>query len=753
MQRRSRYQSNARHSVAAWGFLTAAGLASAVFVVSMFIAAASSFASQNLVLPKLDEKGFDRMPQRTKIFAADGKLLTIFYHENREQIGIDQIPDNLIRATIAIEDQRFYEHGGVDPRSIFRAMLSNFKQGRVVQGGSTITQQLVKNVFLNNERTFDRKFREAVLAYQLEGKYSKKKIMELYLNTVYYGNGAYGTKTAAELFFGKKPKELTVDEAALLAGLPKAPSRFSPYIDPAGARSRRNVVLKRMLKMKFINRTQYELALAKDLTLRAPQTKSSNAAHFVEYVRQTLKEKYGNKRLYGGGLNVYTTIDLRMQEAAEKAISGTLNRPGDPSAALVTVDPRTGFIKAAVGGRDFESDQFNLAIQGRRQAGSSFKTFVLVTALARGISPDTVFSGASPISIRLGMGQNWSVKNFGGSSMGSMPLREATVKSVNTVFAQLIMRVGAGNVSRMAHKMGITSPVDALPSIALGGLSRGISPLDMASAYGTLANQGSHVAATPISKITKMNGEVVFEAKPQPSPAVDKNVASAATQILQEVVQRGTGKRAQIGRPVAGKTGTSENLTDAWFVGYTPQLSTAVWVGYPKAKIPMDSVHGISVVGGSFPAEIWQKFMSEAMKGMEVMGFAGPEKSGPVEICPDMKNLATGACPEKKVVDAKEAKNITEPCQTHKPKAPAPARPTPVNPQPAPPQPAAPAPEPAPAPAPEPAPEPVPEPEPAPKPEPKPAPAPAPKPEPAPAPAPEPQPEAPPAPDTQPPPG
>ncbi|MDP1808892.1 MAG: PBP1A family penicillin-binding protein [Actinomycetota bacterium] len=705
-------------------YLSALGVATTVFLMAAVIATINSAASQAIVLPKLNTGGLDRIPQRTKIYSADGQLLSMFYHENRERTKLSDIPDTLVKATVSIEDQRFYEHSGVDPRSILRALFINFKSGRIVEGGSTITQQLVKNLFLSNERTFDRKFREAILAYQLEHKLSKKKIMELYLNTVYYGNGAYGAKTASEMFFNKEPRDLTLTESALLAGMPKGPAQFSPYLNQAGAKARRDLVLDRMAKMHYISSVQRDIAAAEPLNIVPPKPRETIAPYFVEYVRQTLQKKYGASKLYNGGLKVYTTIDLRMQKAAEAAVNSTLNQPGDPSVALVSVEPKTGYIKTIVGGRDFDADQFDLATQGRRQAGSSFKTFVLVTALSQGISPNTVFSGGSPISIRLGWGQTWTVKNFGGAGYGALPLTEATVKSVNVVYAQLIMRVGAANVSRMARRMGIQSPVDSMPAIALGGLSVGISPLDMASAYGTLANQGKHVEPTPISKITKLDGTVVFEAEHKEVNAVDKNVAATATQILQEVVKRGTGKAAALNRPAAGKTGTSENLSDAWFIGYVPQLATAVWVGYPKAKRPMTSVHGTSVVGGGFPAQIWHKFMLVATEGMAVLGFDG----------------APAAKSENKA-------------QVATPSRPAPQRQPVPAPTPAPTP--APAPE-QPAPAPAPAPTPVPKPAPSPKPKkPKPAPEPEPAPEPAPTPTPAPAPEQPPptpAPE-QPPPG
>lgn len=708
-----------------------------IFAYATAVVTATSWANQRIILPKLNDSGFSRIPQRTKIFAADGTLLSVIYNENREMTKLKDVPDNVIKATLAIEDQRFYKHSGIDPRSIGRAMVKNFKSGNVVEGGSTITQQLVKNVFLTHERTFDRKFREAVLAYQVENRYSKDKILELYLNTVYYGNGAYGIKAASELFFNKQPKDLTLEEAALLAGLSKSPNRYSPYLNPYEAHKRRKTVLKQMRKMRYVSKEEMRIAASTGLNLRAPQAKTKTAAYFVEYVRQSLIKQFGRRRLYTGGFNVYTTIDLDLQRKAEQAITGTLNRPGDPSASLVSVEPKTGHIKAIVGGHDFASDQFDLAVQGRRQAGSSFKTFVLVTALGQGMSPDRVFSGASPQSIRVAPGQNWSVRNYGGSSMGALPLREATVKSVNTVFARLVMEVGAGNVARTARKMGITSPVDSLPSIALGGLSSGISPLDMASAYSTLANKGNHVAVTPIDRVETVDGNIVYRSVPNPTKAIEPAVAAQTTEILQEVIKRGTARKANIGRPAAGKTGTSENLTDAWFVGYTPQLATSVWVGYPKSKVPMNSVHGIPVTGGSFPADIWQQFMSYALRNEPAMSFS---EEG-VPLGPPAPGSVPAPAPEQPQPQYRPRYRQYVP-------QPVPQQPREMPVQPAP----VPAPVPVPAPTPQPVPRPVPqpkpnvEPAPVPRPTPKPAPAPVPTPAPVPVPAPTPPPAPAPAP-------
>lgn len=700
-----------------------------LFAFTSFIVFASTTLSNFIVLPKIKMDKLKKIPQRTKIYADDGSLLAVFYKYNRENIKLEDVPENVIKATVAIEDQRFFSHEGVDFKSIGRALVTNLKYGRIVEGGSTITQQLVKNLFLTNEKTLERKIKEAILAYQLEHRLSKKKILELYLNTVYYGEGAYGIKAAAELYFGKQPKDLTLSEAALLAGLPKGPSRFSPYQNPDQSQARKNQVLKKMVKLKFITPTQKQLALAEPLNLRPRPTANWKAPHFVEYIRQTIIKRYGGRFFYEGGLNIYTSLNPKMQQAAEKAIETTLNRPGDPSAALVSIESKTGFIKALVGGRQFEASQFNLAVQGRRQAGSAFKTFVLVTALAKGIPPSTVFSGSSPIVLDLGLGEDWKVENFGNTGYGPLPVVEATVKSVNVVYAQLILRVGAANVARMAQKMGIKSPVDALPAIALGGLSKGVSPLDMASAYSTLANKGVHYEPNPITKITTTSGKVIYKAKPNGRRVLDEKVAQQATDILQEVIKRGTGTRANIGRPAAGKTGTSENLSDAWFCGYTPELTTVVWVGYPDKRREMRNVHGIQVVGGSFPAEIWRKFMLAALAGKPVSQF---EASPPSEPTPSPEPAPAPLTPRKVIPMPQPMAPVPPPVNPSPPSLPSPTpAPTPEQ-------------APTPAPAPAPAPEPVKPPE---QQQPKPTPSPPPSqptPTPSPSPSPEPAPEQPP---------
>lgn len=662
-------------------------------------AAAAVVMVDSVKLPKLDTHKVGQDPQRTRLLAADGSTLAVFYYQNRENTTLDQIPPVMQKAILAVEDKRFYKHGGIDPGAIGRAMIRNVKSGQVVEGGSTISQQYVKNAFLTNERTMSRKLKEVALAYQLEKKYPKKKILALYLNSVYFGDGAWGIKAAAEHYFDKPSSQLNLQEAALLAAMPKGPAAFSPYYAPRAAKARRDLVLRKMLETKSITRQQYQAAVSQPvLVAEHNQMQDQRVAYFVEYVRNTMVRKYGAKTFLRGGWSIHTTLDPRMQSDAQQAIETTLDRPGDPSASLVSIEPKTGYIRAMVGGKDFASDNFNLAVQARRQAGSSFKPFVLITALEQGISPDTSFSGASPTVIPMPQpAPNWTVNNFGNQGYASLSLVEATVKSVNVVYAQLIMRVGPSAVVDVAHRMGIRSEIDANPSIALGGFTYGVSPLDMASAYSTLANRGRHTEPTAVAKIVDPNGAIIYEHKPVLEQALKEEVADTATDVLKQVVQRGTGTRANIGRPAAGKTGSSSNLRDAWFVGYTPQLATAVWVGYPKQQIAMNSVHGIGVTGGSFPAEIWQKYMSDALAGMEVLNFDGSkialkEKEGsstsrqqpqaPSSPATEPPQPVAETAPEQPIspVPTDEAPRPAKPPAAEKPKPPTPPPPPPTEP-------------------------------------------------------------------------
>lgn len=618
-------------------------------------------------MPKLSLDKPIESAQTSKIYASDGTLLADFFAEqNRVLIPLSDISLHLQHAVVAIEDERFYEHQGVDLKAIARALYINLRSGRVVEGGSTISQQYVKNSFVTPEKTMSRKIKEAVLAYQLEKTFSKKKILEKYLNTIYFGQSVYGTQTAAQFYFGKDAKDLNLEDSALLAGLIRSPGRYSPLTEPEKALARRNTVLRRMAELGFITEDEAQVTMALPLKISPRSLQKVTAApYFVEYIKQSLIDKFGANMVFKGGLRVYTTLDPKMQQAAEEAIAKVLDKPDDPSAALVALEPRTGYIRALVGGKDFNTQKFNLAVQGHRQAGSAFKTFVLAAAIDQGTSPDKVYQ-SSPVTIKLPI-KNWEVHNYTEGSGGEpMTVREGTVRSVNAVYARLVMDVGVENVVEIAKKMGIVTPLDPYPAIALGGLRIGVSPLEMASAYGTLANEGKHVKPVAIIKVTNASGELLFKAKREETQAMDSSVAYMVTDILQDVIKYGTGTRANIGRPAAGKTGTTQNYRDAWFAGYTPDMAAAVWVGHPQGQISMNRVHGIRVAGGTFPAQIWARFMHRALEDVPPSDFLIPETGlKRVKICTESNLLATRYCPTTKTATFMKGTTPTKYCDLH----------------------------------------------------------------------------------------
>lgn len=564
-------------------------------------------------VPRLEDQEQVVLAQTSRIYAADGTLLAYLHGtENRTLIGGERIPKIVKDAVVAIEDERFYEHNGVDLEAVARASVVNLEAGEIEEGFSTITMQLVGNLYLDRlDMSLTRKFREMTLAWQLETIMSKDEILDQYLNTIFFGANAYGIQAASRTYFDKDPKDLTLTEAALLAGLPQAPTAYSPRIHPQEALDRRNVVLARMYSNGFITYDQYRRATAENLNLAAasPYTKVQEP-YVVAFVRKQLIDMFGEDMVFKGGLTVETTIVPRYQELAQQAIASTLDREGDPSGSLVAIESRTGYIRAMVGGTDYDLSKFNLAAQGRRQPGSAFKTFALTAAVELGIDPYDTYYESRPLELDIpGSIEPWKVKTFGNSYYGSTSVYQATLRSDNTVFAQLALDVGAERIVDVAQRMGITSTLNPNPAIALGGLTHGVSPLEMASAYATLANEGRHRQATAILKVTDAKGEVLWRAEPRENQAISAGVAYVVTKILERNVIGGTGTRARLDRPAAGKTGTAQNFQDAWFCGYIPELSTAVWMGHPEAQIEMRNVHGVRVTGGSFPAMIWAKFM------------------------------------------------------------------------------------------------------------------------------------------------
>jgi penicillin-binding protein 1A len=554
------------------------------------------------------------------VYAADGSLLgSIPAEHNRQPVPLAQISPWMAKATIAVEDRRFYQHGGVDYEGIARAAWRDLNKGRVVEGGSTITQQLVRNLYISRERTLQRKIKEACLAIKLSRHWSKDRILAEWMNQVYFGNHAYGVEAAAQTYFSKPAKDLTLIEAALLAGLPQAPSLYDPVLHPDDALARRAEVLKALYSNRKISLDEYQSALRdRNLHLKPGRLYTQiREPYFFSYVRDQLIAKYGVQTVQSGGLRVYTTIDPAFQRAAREAITETLYLKDDPAAALVSINPANGAIRAMTAvypGR--AKNQFNLVAQARRQAGSTFKAFVLTAAVNQGINPATATYFSAPFHYQPDpVIPAWDVSTYSHTYSGLISVQQATLQSDNTVYAQLTLDVGPENVAEMAHKLGVQSPLEPVPSIGLG--SNAISPLDMASAYATLAAGGIYSQPMAIRRVIKANGKEDEQAgwgKPVRRRVIPDGVAYTVTKILEQNVQYGTGTRANFGRPAAGKTGTTDDHADAWFCGYLPNLEATVWVGYPQGEIPMENVHGIAVAGGSFPAEIWRLFMERATR-------------------------------------------------------------------------------------------------------------------------------------------
>jgi penicillin-binding protein 1A len=573
------------------------------------------------------------MPQTTYVYDRDGRMITTLHAGvNRTEVPLSKISDKLQQAVIALEDKDFYTESGVNFSSIARAALVNLQRGRVEQGGSTITQQYVKNVYTGGERTISRKIKEAILAQKLSRLYTKDQILAKYLNSVYFGRGAYGAEAAALTYFGVSASKLTVRQAALLAGLIRAPARYDPARDPKGARARRDMTLEAMAEQGYITWDEARTHISKPIRLKKPKPAEVPAAYFMDYVRRELQRKYGYAGTFTGGLRVTTTMDWSMQRAAERAIVTNLPNPRDPAAALVAIDPRTGEIRAMVGGRNFKRVKFNLATQAHRQTGSAFKPFTLVAAFQQRIDPHAVMTGPSHLTIpdercRDPKKGEWEVSNYGDASAGTMSLLSATASSVNTIFAQLVVDVGPDNVAATAKKMGIRTRLSSVCSITLG--SQAVTPLDMTTAYATLAARGIRHTPQALVKVKDTTGRIE-RPNTKGKRVLNRNVADLTNYALRGVIQGGTGTAASIGRPAAGKTGTAQNYQDAWFCGYVPQLAACVWMGYPKTEDrPMENVEGFAhVFGGSLPAMIWHDFMLKALSGSPAADFAEPSFIG-----------------------------------------------------------------------------------------------------------------------------
>jgi penicillin-binding protein 1A len=584
-------------------------------------------------------KSLRPLSERSVVYARDGSVLAVLHaEENRVPIKLDDVPPQVVKAVIDIEDDRFYEHGGVDLRSLGRALATNISAGGVRQGGSTITQQLVKNSLLSPKQDVHRKLKEAVLSVRLESQMSKREILERYLNTVYFGNGSYGLEAAAEKYYGVKVGQLTTAQGALLAGLIRNPVYYDPFRFPDVAKNRRAEVVDRMQQLRDLPADEAERIKAEPLPAKPVDQPAERLDYFVDKVKQLLlsstsplggtpQDRY--QEVFNGGLRIHTTLDPHLQQVALQKINDMLpDTHGRFTAALVSEDPTNGAVRALVGGPGFEQAQYDIVTDGARQPGSSFKAVTLMAALEQGHSPNDVIDGTAPCPIPNpgGIPNPYSPSNFEGEEGGPMSLTDATAHSVNCAYARLQEAIGGRSVVDVANRMGITHHLTPFKSLTLG--TEAVSPLEMVNAYATLAADGERHDPYFIQSINDRQGKEVYSAKPKVRRAVAAQNARVETQVLQEVVKRGTGVRAALpGRQVAGKTGTAEDYHDAWFVGYTPQLATAVWMGSPTAEVSMRGVGGINVQGGSYPAGIWGAYMREALAGQPVIPFPEPDYS------------------------------------------------------------------------------------------------------------------------------
>ena len=659
------------------------------FLIAFIIALCLVLLSGGLIalyyyntVPKLENLTPSLIAETSKVYAIDGSLLTEFHAtENREIITFDKMSQNIKDAVVAVEDKRFYLHSGVDYKRIIGALINDIRTKDYSQGASTITQQYVKNVYFSPEKTLRRKINEALVAIQIERNYTKDKILEMYLNTVNFGAGSYGIEKAAQTYFGISAKDLSISQSALLAGLLKAPEVYSPFNSLKNAVDRRSVALSLMKEQGFIDEAQYSQALKAPIILNTEVNISGReenrfAPFFIDYVKQQLYEKkFTDFDVFKGGLRIYTTLDKDLQVKAENSFKKVFKEPIGPSYSLISVDSNTGYIYAIVGGKDYSASKFNIATQGKRQPGSVFKVPVLLESIIKNIPPETAFNPNGPISIDIPGSKPWIVNNYGGEQfqepLNPMNIIDATIHSVNVVYAQLIMQIGAKNVEKLLNSLNIFD-IGNNPAIALGGLEKGITSLDVSKIFSTIASGGIYHEPVCIIKITDSSDNVLFEYDPQNSPLTkrvfEEPQAFLATQILQRVINEGTGKAAAIGRPAAGKTGTTSDLRDAWFAGYTPELTTIVWMGYQESNKPMEPINKRNVTGGAFTAQIWGEFMKEALKGRPIVQFKTPENAlSEIQICKDSGMLPTYWCPTESLIPRLFVKGMapTKYCNIH----------------------------------------------------------------------------------------
>ncbi|HYQ89149.1 MAG TPA: PBP1A family penicillin-binding protein [Candidatus Binatia bacterium] len=626
-------------------------------------------------------------PVKTLVYDRNEKLVHEFFKENRSIVPLREIPRPLVQAILAIEDRRFYSHWGIDPIRLARALITDIITHSPQQGGSTITQQLARNLFLTHEKTMTRKLKEIVLAIRIEQTYTKDEILEMYFNQIYFGEGAYGVDAAAKVYFGKRVQELTLPECALLAGLPRNPRDYSPRRDPDRALRRRNLVLSQMLAAKFINRGAYEQASEAPLGVTKTRYNAQEAPYYVEMVRQYLDERYGSNQLYEGGLKVHISMDIDIQHAAEEALErrltaleqrnqykktrAVLAKAGGAPArdknqteylqgAIVSIEPSTGQILALVGGRDFNDSNFNRAVQAARQPGSAFKPFIYTAAIDNGFSPTDIILD-TPVSFRAGNGQDWSPQNYDKKFRGPVTLRNALANSVNVPAAKLLQKLGTTVVTSYARRMGIKSRLSPDLSLALG--TSEVNLLELVSSYGVFANQGVRVPPVYILKVEDKNGKILEENRPTAEEVLSPETALTMTSMMESVLENGTAASARslgFTLPAAGKTGTTDDYSDAWFVGYVPGVVTGVWVGFDrKQKI------GPGMTGAAAALPVWVDVMLAATKNRPPQDF--PVPSGVVSrlICTETGLLANPACPSTEIELFREGSEPTGYCNVH----------------------------------------------------------------------------------------
>jgi penicillin-binding protein 1A len=625
-------------------------------------------------LPSLEDTAQFRAARNSALLAADGKAQIAQLTDNQNRILLRQgeIGPNVKNAVIAIEDRRFYEHEGVDYTGIARALWQDVKRQEAVQGGSTITQQFVKNALdAQGERSVFQKLKESALAYHLERRWTKPKILTQYLNTVYFGNGAYGIEAAARTYFGGRKtyargeriaQTLGPEQAALLAGIIASPSKYDPVTNPIASQQRRDQVLRNMLDQGMVGQAEHARAVRTAIPAASaitPPQPDSSQPYFSTWVTQQLVDRYGAGATFGGGLKIKTTLDPALQQAAEQAIAGRLTGLG-PAASIVVIDNKTGGVRAMVGGTNFERRPFNLATNGKRQPGSAIKPFILATALEKGIGPGSVWSSRRkvfPYREPNGKKDIFVVANYENSYSGSTTLARATAQSDNSVFAEIGMNIGRKKVARMAEEMGIRTKLSTNPAMLLGGLKEGVTPVEMAFAYSTIANRGRRVSGSlasykggpvAIDKVENQNGKTKDKNKQRSKRVYSEGVGEQMRALLHGVVVGGTGTKAQVGEWAAGKTGTTENYGDAWFVGFTDRYTAAVWVGYPdKVKYMTSLYHGQPVAGGTYPTEIWHDFMAAAIRIDDARGKGDEEgEDGPTSPVPILPTTPAPSGPD-----------------------------------------------------------------------------------------------------------